>query len=160
MCSVSVTANGNTLVVDGERYTCASRAQTMSLCEAFSTGGFHVEDEAYAQCVIEESGGTNEQPTEARRKSYLDHFAASPQEEAECLACLNDILAAESQEERDEAMAFYVKNGSYPSLATMAIRAMESLRHAGDVKKAAEIVAGVSKYLPEVFGIMQKVYTA
>lgn len=159
MSKVAVSANGNTLVVDGERYTCGSREQAMSLCEAMSTGGFHIEDETYAKSVVQTSV-EEVQVTEVARKSYLDHFAASPQEEAECLACLSDILAAESQEERDEAIAFYTESGAYPGLAMMAVRAMEGLRRTGNVKKAAEVINGISEYLPEVFSVMQRVYAA
>lgn len=162
MSKVAVSANGNTLVVDGERYTCESREQAMSLCETMSTGGFHIEDEAYAKSVAQ-SSVEDVQVTEVARKSYLDHFAAaSPQEEeeAECLACLSDILAAESQEERDEVIAFYTEIGAYPGLAMMAVRVMEGLRRAGNVKKAAEVINGISEYLPEVFRAMQRVYTA
>lgn len=158
MCRVSVSTNGNVLVVDGESYTCESREQAEGLCEAMSRGGFHIDDEAYAASVIAKKPKPYK-VVELAKKRYRDHFAASPQEEAECLTCLNDILLAETEEERDEAIKFY-SEGAYPGLATMAFRAIEGLRKSGNVNKTAELISGLSDHLPEVFSIMQRIYTA
>ena len=160
MSKMSVRAIGNTLVVDGETYTCESREQAESLCDAMSRGGFHVEDEAYAGSVIASVDPEVEvKAAEMAKKRYLDHFAASPQEEAECLAALSDILSAETEEERDDVIALYA-DGTYPELATMAFRAIEGLRKSGNVRKAAEVIGGLSEHLPEVFGVMQRIYAA
>ena len=110
---------GNVLVVDGEYYHCKDEVVAASLSEA---DGWHVEDHS------EEIEAEAEMNTVSSRVSYMDHFAASPQEEAECLSCLTDILEAKTDTERDEVMSFYAKQ-SYPA-----------------------------EHLPEVFGVMQKVY--
>ncbi len=162
MCRVSVSTNGNVLVVDGESYTCESREQAEGLCEAMSRGGFHIDDEAYAASVIAKKPKPDKDSVKVvglAKKRYRDHFAASPQEEAECLTCLNDILLAETEEERDEAIKFY-SEGTYPGLATMAFRAIEGLRKSGNVNETAELISGLSDHLPEVFSIMQRIYTA
>lgn len=139
---------GNVLVVDGEYYHCEDEATAVALSEM---DGWHIEDHS------EEIEAEAEMNASVSRVSYMDHFAASPQEEAECLSCLTDIFDAKTDAERDEVMAYYAKE-SYPALATMAFRALEGLRKVGDVERAAEVIHGLSEHLPEVFGVMQKVY--
>lgn len=100
-----------------------------------------------------------DEPVEEEPVSYLDHFAASEVEKQEILGIVQNILSAESQQERDEIVS-YCASTSYPQLVEMLAIACRAVIEKGDLEEARSFGESLRESYPQYVDTLYKALSA
>lgn len=146
---MSVQAKNNVVIVDDEEIFCESEEKAEQVAELLATGGYHLTD-AVSEAEMAIEMGVFEYGPEEVFTDHVGMLSVTKQDADEYLSLLQDMLDAETEEDREEVLQL-CKEMKYPDVPELAIKALSRL----NINKARRLMYRISAKMPEVFEKMQ-----